>query len=211
MCRRTCRRSPTCSRCSASTTTMTETTTVTATGTATSWDPSPDRPGARAGLFFVLAARHDQVADVDLHRLAFLVQRRDPDLHHALRGARFRRTHLEHLDLEVKLVSRADGKRPAELVEAGADDAARGPELALDEQAHGERRGVPAARREPAENRAARRLLIEMERLGVEFSGETLDLLLLDPHAPGAVFLPGGEILQIFFGHARAYSVPADS
>jgi len=40
---------------------------------------------------------------------------------------------------------------------------------------------VPAARRQPAEERRARRGVVEVKRLGIELGGEALDPLLLDP------------------------------
>src|SRR5207248_2311961 len=146
-------------------------------------------------------ARHDEIADGDLHRLALLVARRRAHLDETLVWPRLRRPHLEHLDVEIQLIVRPHGQRPAKFVEARADDAARGLELALHEEPHGHRRGMPAARRLAAEDRAARRVAIEVERLRVEFRREGLDALLIYAQAPRAVDLAGGEVLEIFASH----------
>src|ERR1043166_8964390 len=147
------------------------------------------------------SARHDEVADGHLHRLAPLVAGCGAYLDHALIGTRLRRPHLEHLDVEVELVAGAHRQRPAELVEARADDAARRLELAFDQEPHGHRRGMPAARRQAAENRAARRIGVEVEGLRVEFGGEALDARLVDAQPTGAVALAGGQVLEIFASH----------
>ena len=80
--------------------------------------------------------------------------------------------------------SRPVGQR---LVETSADAAAGGLELALDEEPHGQRRRVPAAGREPAENRFACSFIIKVEGLRIELSGEGLDLFGVDSREPAAV------------------------
>jgi hypothetical protein len=45
-------------------------------------------------------------------------------------------------------------------------------QLALDEQAHRHRRGMPAARRQALEHRPSGGLFVEVKRLGIEFRGE---------------------------------------
>src|SRR3979490_701922 len=103
----------------------------------------------------------------------------------------------------MQLIPGTHGARPAELVEAGADDAAGGLQLALDQQPHGERGGMPAARRQAAEDRATRRRLVQIEGVRLEFGGETLDPLLLDPQPPGAEGLSYGKVLEISRCHAE--------
>src|ERR1051326_6550143 len=103
--------------------------------------------------------------------------------------------------MEAEFVARPHGQRPAEFVEARADDAARRLELALDEKPHRERGGVPAARREAGEDRAARRFLLEVGGVRIELGREGLDLLLVDGDAPGAVDLADGEVLEVFCAH----------
>src|ERR1041385_8473975 len=71
-----------------------------------------------------LPARDDQIANRNLHPLAVLVERSGLPLDQPLPGTRLRRPHLHHLDLEMQLVARPHRPRPAELVEARADDAA---------------------------------------------------------------------------------------
>src|SRR5688500_3888264 len=118
--------------------------------------------------FRARAARHHEVADRDLHRLAVLVQRGGTKLHHALVRARLRWPHFHDFGFDAQLVAGPNRPRPAEFIEARTDDAADGLYLAFDEQAHGHRRSVPAARRQPAEDRVARRRLVEVEGLRVE-------------------------------------------
>jgi len=129
------------------------------------------------------SSRHHQIPNIDLHRLVILIQRRRAHLDHALLGPRPGWAHLEHLDREMQLVARPDRLRPAELVEPGTDDPGCRLKLALDEQPHRERSRVPAARREAAEERIARRLLVEMERLRIELGGKALDPLGIDAQA----------------------------
>ena len=42
---------------------------------------------------------------------------------------------------------------------------------------------------------------VEMEWLGIEFGGESLDLLLVYPQSPGTECLPHGEVFEIPFTH----------
>jgi hypothetical protein len=76
--------------------------------------------------------------------------------------------------LDAQLVPWPHGPHPAELLEAGAHDASRRGEIALDQQPHGHRGGVPAAGDEPAEDRVPRGLLVEMERLGSNSAAKAL-------------------------------------
>ena len=69
---------------------------------------------------------------------------------------------------------------PAKFLEAGADDAAGDPELTFDQQAHGHRAGVPAARDQPAKATVRSRLRIEVERLRIEQFGKRCDLALVN-------------------------------
>src|SRR5690242_3074581 len=63
---------------------------------------------------------------------------------------------------------------------------------------------MPAARGEAAENRAASRLAVEMERLRIQFSREALDPRLVHAQAARAVGLAGGEVLEVFTAHRRS-------
>src|SRR5207302_10640520 len=108
--------------------------------------------------------------------------------------------------LDAQLVAGAHGTRPAELVEARAEDAARGLHLALDDEPHGDRRGVPAARGEPLEERIVRGGFVEVIGLRIVLRGEGLDRFRIDAQAPGREFLAGREIFEIAF---HADSLPA--
>src|SRR5262245_47516245 len=85
------------------------------------------------------AARQDEARHQHLHRLAILIERGRPHLDQPLLGARPRWTHLDDLALDAQLIARAHRVRPAEFIEARADDAAGGLELTLDQEPHGER------------------------------------------------------------------------
>src|SRR2546427_8863993 len=111
------------------------------------------------------AARYDEVRDDDLNGLVVLVERRRSHLDQSLTWTRPRRPHLEDLALDAQLIPGPHGPWPAELVEAGAHDAAGGFEVALDEQPHGDRGCVPTAGGQPAADRGARGILVERELL----------------------------------------------
>ena len=151
-------------------------------------------------------ARHDQVADGDLHRFVVRIQRGCPDLDDTLIRTRLRGAYLEHNAFDAKFVARPNGSRPAQFVEACADDAAGGSEIAVDQELHRDRGGVPAARRETAEQRADRGPFIEMERLGIEFGGKALDAFGLDADATGAKGLSGLEVFEESLGVVMVFS-----
>jgi hypothetical protein len=77
-------------------------------------------------------------------------------------------------------------------------------EFAHIEETHGDRRGVPAARREAAQDRALRGFLIEMEWLRIEFGGKGFYPRGIDPQTTRAEFLAHDEILKIVLGHCFA-------
>ena len=56
---------------------------------------------------------------------------------------------------------------------------------------------MPAAGRQSSEERMARGFFVEMERLGIEFSGECLDSLLVDPQPAGTESLPDAVVFEI--------------
>src|SRR5439155_2696410 len=141
--------------------------------------------------------RDDEITDRDLYRLTVLILRRRPHLDLSLRRTGLRRPYLENFALQVQLIPGPYRPRPAELVEPRADDPARGFELALHQEPHGHCGGVPAARRQPPEYRAARGLFVEMEGLRVEFGGEGLDPFLVDAQASGAEGLSDCEVFEI--------------
>src|SRR5262252_6154410 len=148
--------------------------------------------------------RDDQVADRDLHRLAVLVAGRRLHLDQALVRARLRGPNLEHLDIEMKFVAGPHRQRPAKLVETRANDAAGRLEVALHEQPHGGRCGMPSTRRQAPEERSACRFLVHMKRLRVELRSKRLDAVLFDLQSSGAVRLTHGKIFEIPSAHPVA-------
>jgi len=56
---------------------------------------------------------------------------------------------------------------------------------------------VPAARRQSGKQRALRRLLIEVEGLGIELAGERLDLRRVDDVPCAAKTPSDGEVLEV--------------
>ena len=97
----------------------------------------------------------------------------------------------------MQLISRAHRVRPAEFVEAGSHDAASGLEFALNQQSHGERSRVPAARRQAAEYAVTGGFLIEMKGLRIELGGKALDPIGVDADATGTVGLADGKVLEV--------------
>ena len=127
---------------------------------------------------FLLKTRdgaHDQIAQRHLHKFVVLTQRRGPDLDDSLVGTRLRGSYFEHFAFDPKLIPWPNRSWPAEFVKAGADDAASGFEIAVDQEAHRDRGGVPAARSETAKYRLGGGPFVEMKRLRIEFGGKALD------------------------------------
>src|SRR5438552_18010906 len=152
----------------------------------------------------VWTAGDDEAADEHLHGLVVLVERGGAHLDAPLLGARLRLPHFEDLALDAQHVSGTRGLGPAEFLEARAEDAARGLHLAVDDEAHRERGGVPAARRESLEERAARRRFVEMIGLRIVLLRERLDGIGVDGDAAaGSVRLAGSEIFEKALDHAR--------
>ena len=124
-------------------------------------------------------ARNEQIADVNLHLLAVLIERRRTHLDQAPIGLRFGRTHFEHFGFRVKVIAGPNWARPAQLIDTNSQDTVGRPELAVDKQTHGQRRGMPAARRQSAENRFAGGFVVQMVRLRIKLPGERNDLILV--------------------------------
>jgi hypothetical protein len=107
------------------------------------------------------------------------------------------------LALDAQLIPRSQGSWPAELVGPGAHDAAGRSEVAVDQQPHADRGGVPSASGQPTEYCVARGVLVEMERLRIEPGSEGLDSLLVDPQPTRAKGLPDAEVFEKSASHAR--------
>ncbi len=74
------------------------------------WLPSGRLEGAEASSLYY------EVADLDLHRFAVLVQCHYTHLDQAFGRARFRRPHLQHLAFDVQLIAGSHGAQPAEFI-----------------------------------------------------------------------------------------------
>jgi len=142
-------------------------------------------------------ARYHEVADENLHGFAVLVQRRRSHLEQPLVRTRLRRPYLEHFALDAQRIPRTHGPWPAAFLNASTDNAASRREIALDQEPHGDRGGVPPAGGQSAEYGVARRLLVEVEGLWIEGGGKGLDLRCIDTQPPGAERLPHSKIFEI--------------
>src|SRR6202051_3378986 len=85
-----------------------------------------ERPNRSSGR---RAAGHQEVGGEHLHGFVVLIERRVLHPDHAAIGLRFRRPHLEHLALDAQFVAAPHRERPAQLVEADAENAAGRPEF----------------------------------------------------------------------------------
>ena len=154
--------------------------------------------GSALFAFTGLSARYDEIGDLNLTASSFwfsVVVRTfiSPWFERDLDGRTLNFT------FDMELIPRPYGPRPTELVESGAHDAADGLDLALDQQPHGDSRGMPAARRQPAEDSVPRGVLVEMEWLRIEFGGESLDLLLVNPQSPKPKVCPPRSLRNIAY------------
>src|SRR5262245_29169562 len=93
-------------------------------------------------------------------------------------------------------VPRARRAGPADL-SASTDNPAAERQPALDLQPHGDRRRMPAARRQTIEERALRRLLIEVEGLRVELLRKSLDLRFVKSMRTAGEALTGVKVFEI--------------
>jgi hypothetical protein len=94
-------------------------------------------------------------------------------------------------------VARSDRVRPAELVQAGAAQARLRGQVVLHEQAHHEGRGMPSAGDQPAVRARRRGRRIDVERLRIEFLGESNDASLIDADAAAPVRAPERVVVEI--------------
>ena len=120
-----------------------------------------------------------------LHGFVVLIQRRGPYLDDSLVRPRLRGSDLEHFAFDAELIRWPNRSRPTEFVKTGAHDAASGPQIAVDQESHGDRSGVPAACGETAKHRLSGGSFVEMKWLRIEFGGKALDAVRIDADAPG--------------------------
>src|SRR5262249_28490932 len=97
---------------------------------------------------------------------------------------------------DAQNVPRPGGPGPTDLA-ARPNDAAGERQSALNQEAHGDRGGVPAARRQSRKQRALRPLVVEVEGLRIELAGERLDLGRVDDMGRAREPPPDGEVLEI--------------
>src|SRR5262249_27766314 len=84
-------------------------------------------------------------------------------------------------------------------------DAAGERQSALNQEAHGDSGGVPAARRQSGKQRALRLLLIEVEGLRIELTGERLDLRRVDDMGRAGEPPSDGEVLEVEAALSRGF------
>src|ERR1700722_1173901 len=159
-------------------------------------------------------------ADERHHQLAVLVGGGVARDHQAPAGPAGRLTQLHDLAREGDRVARIDRLRPAQLADAGRGAVLRRrlaarphvlglAQLGVDEVAHVHRGRVPARGAQPAEMRARRGRLVEMEKLRIEAARERLDLLRRKRVAAELGALADAHVLEV--SHAPAFSPsPAD-
>src|SRR5207302_7640094 len=94
-------------------------------------------------------------------------------------------------------IARSYRVRPAELVQAGAAQARLRGQVVLHEQAHHEGGGMPSAGDQPAVRARRRGHRIDVERLRIEFLGESNDASLIDADAAALVRAPGRVVLEV--------------
>src|SRR5271154_4585541 len=143
------------------------------------------------------------------HHLVALVIRQRPCAYHPIVLARVRQPRPHHLDLGADGVARPYRLGPAHLLHPGADHPARHLD-ALHPQPHHNRRRQPARRRQPLEERALARRLIQVKRLRIVLLAKLLDLLRRHLGAAGRVkHLPDIKILKVQFLRHRLSRTPS--
>src|SRR5690348_14564152 len=122
-------------------------------------------------------------------------------LHHGLDDATIRLAQrparLDDGDPNTERIPRSHRVRPAELVQAGAAQARLRGQVVLHEQAHHEGGGMPAAGDQPAVRARHRGHRIDVERLRIEFLGESNDASLIDADAAALVRGPERVVLEV--------------
>src|SRR5439155_19790562 len=103
----------------------------------------------------------------------------------------------EHLDLSGQRIGRSYGSRPVQLLHSRRAKAAGLRDQVAYQQAHEERARVPAAGDQPAVDREARRIGIEVHRLRVVLLRKSDDVRLADLNATELDDLADAEILEI--------------
>ena len=109
--------------------------------------------GSDSGLFWTV--RHQQITHRNQYRLAILIQSCHPHLNQPKVRTRLRWPPLENFTLNVQLIAWSQDAASA-THRSRPDDPACGPELALDQEAHGHRSSMPTARYQTVKYRVLR-------------------------------------------------------
>jgi hypothetical protein len=108
-----------------------------------------------------------------------------------------RRADLEHLPLYLEHVARQHRAWPTQLIGTESNQAPRGLELALDQEPHRQRHGVPPGRHQPAEDTRLGQRLVQVERLRIERGGKCSDCLEIERNRAARVSLADLEVFQV--------------
>src|SRR3954470_20503872 len=126
-----------------------------------------------------------------------LIEGRPFDQHGALRF-RFRGRQTDDFALDVEFVAGAHRQHPAQIVDAKPDQRMRAEWPSLDGQLHCDAGRVPPRRRQTLEQRIARRRIIKMHGLRIEFCRKPFDVLLGHLEGPALEFHTEREIVKPF-------------
>src|ERR1039458_9723974 len=118
-----------------------------------------------------------------LHWLPVLVQRSAAYLHNALVRFRARRQYFDDLAFHPQNIASARGPWPSD-IPAQTDDARGERQSGCDQEPHGDRSGVPAARSQSSKDAGLGSRFIQVERLRIELRGERFDTILVYPIHP---------------------------
>jgi hypothetical protein len=145
---------------------------------------------------FVGAARNQEISGKNLYRFVVLVEGRRSNADHAAIGPRIGGPYFEDFTLGVQFVAGANRARPAQFVEAYAQNATRRPKLTVDQKPHGHCGRMPSARRQTLKRRLPGGVLVEMKGLRIELPCESENLILFDAQPTGLENLSDREIFQ---------------
>src|ERR1039457_2144821 len=101
-----------------------------------------------------------------------------PYLHNALVRFRARRQYFDDLAFHPQNIASARGPWPSD-IPAQTDDARGERQSGCDQEPHGDRGGVPAARRQSPKDAGLGSRFIQVERLRIELRGERFDTILV--------------------------------
>src|SRR3954447_3874006 len=126
-----------------------------------------------------------------------LIERRPFDQHDSLRF-RFRGCQADDLPFDMEIVTGAHRQHPPQIVDAEPNQRMRTERLGLHGQAHRDAGRVPSRRRQTLEQRIARRRIIKMHGLRIEFCRKPFNVLLGHLEGPALEFHTEREIVKPF-------------